>query len=324
MPAQPRRSAVRGQVLIAGGAGFIGSAIARRFAALGHPVVVIDGLCARTGGRRRHLAGTSSRFIEARIEEAPALRTLIDGSQTVVDCMGWTSHVAALSDPLYDEELNLRSHLHLLNATRVGARALFVYLASRGQFGNPPVERISEEAPALPRDVQGIHKLAAELHYRRAAAAKRLDVVSLRLPNTFGPNQPTIGPDIGLVGGFVRTALAGGEIEVYGARRQRNLVYAEDVASIVVALREAGVRGFHALNVAGTPVGLAELARAITRAAGRGKVVSRPMPTRIQTIDVGNAPMSQSRLRAIIGRVPATPLATSLDATVEFFRERLG
>lgn len=311
-----------GSVLILGGAGFIGSALARRFIGLGHDVVVIDGFCRRTGGKRFHLRGLERRIrlIPRRVEEVDNLRHLVATSRTVIDCMGWTSHLGAMNAPAYDEELNLRSHLHLIANIPTNAKAQFIYLGSRVQYGNAKVDLITEQTPSVPHEVQGIHKLAAELHFRAFAGVKHFDVASLRFANTFGPNQPTKGSDIGLVGGFIRTALAKGTIEVYGARRVRHLLYVEDLVGAVVGLDERHVTGFQAFNVAGTTVSLAELARLVVRMAKGGTVAMRALPGHIAAVDMGNAPLGDEKLRGHVGSLPTTPLSNALETTIEWFR----
>jgi hypothetical protein len=66
----------------------------------------------------------------------------------------------------------------------------------------------------LPLDVQGIHKTAAEHHYRIAAKRNDLSVVSLRFGNTFGPGSPLAGRDVGLMAEMIFKSLAGKTIEI--------------------------------------------------------------------------------------------------------------
>ena len=112
--------------------------------------------------------------------------------------MGWTSHNAALQDPAYDLSLNIGAHLSLLKALKATPRSA-IYLGSRAQYGRPNVVEITEETPMIPEDVQGLHKVAAEGHFR-IASKFGLPAVSLRFPNCFGERMPSQGDDIGLIG----------------------------------------------------------------------------------------------------------------------------
>src|SRR4029077_10745844 len=87
-----------------------------------------------------------------------------------------------LEDPLYDLALNLASHVRWLRRLPDDARPHVIYLGSRMQFGDPPGDEIAEDAPQDPTDVQGIHKAAAERHFRLAAQLRGIGVAALRLP----------------------------------------------------------------------------------------------------------------------------------------------
>jgi UDP-glucose 4-epimerase len=309
-------------VVVFGGAGFIGSHCVDRFVARGQTVSVIDGLMAGTGGSRANLAAVLDRieFTPAPIAEVTDLERVLAGADVVVDAMAWTSHIAALDNPARDLELNLLSHLTLIQALPAARPPRVIYIGSRSQLGR--VSGVVDEAtPMDPIDVQGIHKTAAEQHFKLAAKRRSLNVVSVRLPNCFGERQPVAGGDIGLVGGFIRTALRGETIEVFGDQRQRCLLFAPDAAAIVERLAGAPIEGFCAVNAGGAHVAIRDLADRIVAAAGRGRVKSGPMPDDVRAIDAGDARVDETRLAALIGAPPRHDLDAALRATVGYFRE---
>ena len=302
-----------------GGAGFIGSRIALACVRAGHRVRIVDGLVPRTSGRRQNLAPVAANveLRPVRIEQVGDLDRVLAESDVIVDCMGWTQHRAALDDPLYDLELNVASHLHWLRRVPDRLPAKIFYLGSRGQYSDPPSGDIGEDDPQDPRDVQGIHKAAAERHFRLAASLRDLDVVSLRLPACIGPNQPTDGDDIGLVGGFARDLLQGRSIVVYGRGRRRAIAYVDDVAEIVCRLAPLRARGFQAYNLRGDVLPIEDLAQRLVRIVGRGAVDVHDLPRDIAAIDSGAAAFREDRLRAALGgAVPRTPVDEALAATV--------
>lgn len=313
------------QILICGGAGFLGSHIARRFVAAGDRVTVIDGLLPGTGGSLDHLADlrTAIDVRAAAIESVDDLDALVGAADVVIDAMAWTRHVAALADPLHDMRLNLASHLTLLQALRRQPGRLFIYLGSRSQYGRMASGVVTEDSAMAPQDPQGVHKVAAETHFKNFSVTDGLTVVSLRLPNCFGESQPVAGEDIGLVGGFIRALCQGETIKVYGSGRRRTILYARDVADIVVAVAGRPVTGFTALNVPGDDVELRDLALQLRQLVGAGEVESADMPAHIKAIDTGEAVVSSERLAALIGPRQGTELAAALAATVTYFKERL-
>lgn len=299
----------------------IGSHIAAAMEEGGWQVTVIDGLLPRTGGDRRNLP---SAFIDRRVEEVDNLGELVANSDAVVDCMGWAFHRASMGDPQYDHALNQRSHLALLQAVRAGKNPRFVYLGSRGQYGRPRAERITEDSPMEPVDIQGIHKTAAEHYYRVFAARHGLDVASLRFAAVAGWGQATEGDDIGLFGGFARELVRGGTVSIYGTGRTRVVTDARDIAAMVRALLDAEWRGFHAFNLPGRQTAIDAAARMLQQLAGCGQVEVRPMPSEVAQIDIGEAAADCSKLEALIGAVALRPLEETLATLVEYFRSRLG
>lgn len=315
----------RRSVLVAGGAGFLGSGIAARYAAAGWDVTVIDGLVEGTGGRAEHLAdlGTGIRFIRERIETVPDLPSIVAAHDVVVDSMAWTSHRLAMQEPLRDLRLNAESHLHLIEALPVSTGARVIYLGSRSQFGDGIGDEIVEDSPMIPRDVQGIHKLAGELYFRVYAKSRGLRAVSLRVPNCFGPRQPVTGDDIGLVGSLIRDLLSGKTVEVFGDARRRGFAFAGDVADIVFRLGQVSSDGFLPLNLGGWSLTIEALVQQLVQAVGRGGYTRAPLPASLQHMDMGNAHMRSDGLEAVLGDVPMTDLPSALSATVAYFRRAL-
>ena len=311
--------------LVAGGAGFLGSHIAERFVQAGHEVTVVDGLLARTGGCRENLADLLPRIqvFDMPIEQVPDRARLVAESDLLVDCLGWTCHRLALHDPLYDMRLNIGSHLALINAIPQGWVKKVIWLGSRGQYGNPKVERITEATPSAPQDIQAAHKQAAESDWQVFSRTKGFAVISLRLGNCFGPRQPVWGEDIGLIGGFIRDLLQGRPIELFGTGRRRPVIYAADVAEGVLSCAQASFHGFQMFNLAGADVILEELLQLLIREIGQGSYRLQEFPAEVKAIDVGNAAFSGDRLEAFLGSVPRTPLEAGIKWTVEYFRESL-
>ncbi|MGH7388982.1 MAG: NAD-dependent epimerase/dehydratase family protein [Candidatus Rokuibacteriota bacterium] len=313
------------RVLICGGAGFIGSNIAIRFVEAGWRVIVVDGLLPRTHGRRANLDRILSHIelIARPLESVTDLGNVVSGCDVVVDTMGWSRHLLALEDPLYDLRLNLQSHLQLVRVFRRGQPRLAIYLGSRHQYGNQACTELTEDAALVPADIQGIHKTAADHHFRLVSQRTGVPVVSLRFGNTFGPNQPTEGDDIGLVGTFIRNLLLDQTLVVYSGGRRRNCVFVVDLAEVVFRIATRDLSGYQAFNVGGHDLTIRELVEAILAAAGRGSYRLAEMPEEVRSLEVGSARFSDGRLRALMGDLPRHDLRTALALTIAWFRASL-
>ncbi len=310
-------------VLILGGSGFIGSNIAQRFCRCRakYNVVIIDGLLEGACGQRANLKGIKKdvRFIECKIENVGNLKNLVKSCDIIIDCMALTPHRTGINNPIYDLRLNAESHLVLIQHLINFQGKNIIYLGSRSQYGNVDSGKIVEMTPMNPNDIQGIHKLAAESYYRIYSKLYGFNVVSLRFPNCFGKNQPVEGEDIGLIGSFIRDALNGKTVEVFG-NRKRNLVYVDDVAEVVFKLANKHFVGFNAFNLSGHRVTIELLASSIISITGHGKLETVKLPERLKAIDIGDAELNDNKLKKFLGKIPKTDLQVAFRKTIEYFK----
>jgi len=313
------------RILVLGGAGFIGSNIAEGFVNNGDKVVIVDGLLAKTGGDKKNIEGFKDKieFIESSIENINDLEALLDETDLIIDSMAWTSHHAAILDPIYDLELNCRSHLYLIKNLRTFKGKKVMYLSSRGVYGNPGATSISEESETIPVDVQGIHKLTGEHYYRVFSKFFDLNTIVLRIPNCFGNNQPVKGEDIGLIGSFIRDSLQDKKIEVYGNKRKRAFLFVNDLVNAIIELSYKDWKGYMVYNAVGFEKSIYDLALEITSIVKRGKVILKDIPKKIEEIDAGNASINDEKLKGFIGQYVLSSSHNALEQTIVYFKEKL-
>lgn len=311
-------------ILVLGGAGFIGSHIARLFLEKGSRVGIVDGLVDGTGGHPRNLAGFADQLefaIFSRLEALPDLKARVAWADCIVDAIAFTGHLIGFEKPRVDLDSNLLCHLSLIETLKGLPRKRVIYLGTRSQYGAVPAPLITEESLCLPVDPQGINKLAAEHFFRIYSRAHGFDAVSLRLTNCYGPGQRVHG-ERGLVGGFIQDALDEKPIEIFGsADRTKNLLFGEDAARLVVQLAQKPWTGFDVFNVGGTEVSINDLLTTIFEAAGKGTFTVKPFPEHVKRIDVGEARFSGEKLQRFLGTHEHTPLKTAIPRTVDYFKQ---
>lgn len=312
-------------VLILGGAGFIGSNLVGKYLEHGCKVTVLDGLLPKTSGSIKNLQPFISKikFINKPIEHYSRLTTLIKNNPVVIDCMGWTFHNQAFNDPFYDIKLNVLSHLTLLEASKNMPNKLFIYLGSRGQYGEQNSKSITEQSSMLPLDVQGSNKLAAENLYRIYSNRYKLNVVSLRFPNCFGTNQPIRGKELGLIGSIIKDLIGNKDVEVYGKKRIRYILYVEDLVDIIYLISKKKESGFSAYNISGQRIYIEDLVKKIIKLISKGKLKLEETPEHIKQIDVGNSKVLDSKLRNVLGYIPNTDKNIALKKTLDYFIQNL-
>ena len=312
-------------VLVTGGLGFIGSNLTIRLVELGANVTVVDSLVPELGGNRFNIAPVEDRVEVSTddLRDADAVVRLVDGQDVVFSIAGNVSHVDSMSDPFADLELNYRSQLSVLDAVRrYRPQARVVYAGSRQQYGRPRYLPLDEHHPLEAIDVNGINKTAAEsatLLYHRVHG---LQTCSLRLTNTYGPRMQMQHPRQGFVSWFVRRAIEGEEIELYGGGDSlRDFTEVEDV---VDAFLRAGVNDSaagEAFNLGHPePLTIRQFAETLIEVAGSGSLTERPFPPDRAGIDIGSVFTNYGKIRGLLGWEPRVPLREGLARMVEYYR----
>jgi UDP-glucose 4-epimerase len=317
-------------VLITGGLGFIGSNLARRLVEIGDvEVTVIDALLPDQGGNLFNLDGVADRVkvVAADVGDDAVINHLVGGVDYVFNLAGSTSHVDSMLYPHRDLELNCASQLTLLEACRQFNPHVKVVLTSTRQvYGKPVYLPVDEEHRLAPPDINGIHELTLENYHLLYHRIYGLRAVLLRLTNVYGPRQLLHHNRQSFIAWFIRRAIDGEVIELFGEGRQRrDLNYVDDVVEALLLAGAAEAAEGEIFNLGGTePVSLAELARELIRITGCGSVCAVPFPPERQLIDIGNFHASYEKIERALGWRPRTPLLEGLARTVKFYREHRG
>jgi UDP-glucose 4-epimerase len=315
------------RVLVLGGAGFIGSNVVSALLSAGHSVTVLDGLVHHTGANLKFIRPhrKALTFLKTEIGRAKGLDKVFREHDVVVDSMGLTAHHFGMEHPHIDMRCNLESHIVAMEALHASKfKGLLVYLGSKSQYGTCPDDPITESSAPLPKDVQSVHKQAAEQHYQTFAKRDGWRFVSLRVPNCFGPNQPFGRLDIGLIAEFILKALRGEEITVFeGAQRKRDILFAPDLAAVVAAIvglpESAQAPGCY--NVSGYYLPIKELAEKIVAIAGSGSVRYESMPPNVRLVNLDAAAYDLKKLKALLPALRITPLPEALKQTIDYSRK---
>lgn len=312
-------------VLVTGGLGFIGSNLAQALVQLGAAVTVVDDLKPQYGGNRFNLEPVAGKLVLHELDTADerAMRPLVRGFDAIFNLVGQVSHVDSMEQPLVDLHTNVVSHIGLLEAIRHGgAKPKLVFAGTRGQYGRPTERPVSESARIAPIDVNGINKHAGESYHFVYAHAYGLRATSLRLTNTYGPRHTMKTARQGVFAWFLRQALDGQQIRLFGGGEQlRDWNHVRDVvAALLLAMASPAADG-EVFNLGSPePASLRTVAELTVRHARSGSVASVPYPEHLKSIEIGDYIGDYRKIERVLGWAPRVALADGIAATVEYYR----
>ena len=313
------------RTLVAGGLGFIGSNLAIRLVGLGAHVTVVDALIPDHGGNRFNIEPVEEqvRVEVADLRDRAAMEELVAAQDVIFNLAGQVSHVDSMSDPVGDLELNYLAQLSLLEACRERNReARVVFAASRQQYGKPHYLPVDERHPIDPVDVNGVNKAAAEAALFVYHRAYGIPVCSIRLTNTYGPRMQMRHPRQGFAGWFIRLAVEGSEIELFGSGSDlRDFNYVDDAvdALLLSGKTKKAIGGIYNLGHP-EPTSVAAFAETLLEVTGGGTLREVPFPRERARIDVGSVHADFAKIRSELGWEPKTSLREGLARTVEYYR----
>ena len=303
----------------------IGSTIAHLAMALGAQVTVLDALLPMYGGNPYNLHKILERidFVQGDIRDAEVLKGAVKGADYIFSLAAQVSYVDSNTHPLLDLDINCRGHLNLLNACLQNNReAKIVFTSSRFVYGTIEYNPVDEKHPFNCLSIYGINKLAGEKYYRFYRDAYGLKTVSLRLANPYGPRQQMKHSKYGIVNWFIRLALEGQPLTVYGEGSQkRDYIFVEDVAEAAVYAALTPETEGQVYNVGsglGTP--FRDMVSLVAECVPGTVVKQVEWPKDRYFVETGDYISDITRITQVTGWQPRTSLKDGIAQTVNYYR----
>jgi UDP-glucose 4-epimerase len=311
------------KVLVTGGLGFIGSNLCRTLADLGARVLAVDSLLPDYGGNLFNLAGYEDRVrINIADVRGHGMEYLVRGQEVLFNLAGQVSHLDSMTDPFTDLEINCRSQLWILEAARKNNPEIkIVYAGTRQVYGKPQRLPVDETHLLNPTDVNGINKISGELYHLVYNSVYGIRASSLRLTNTYGPRQLIRHDRQGFMGWFVRQALLGEQIQLYGdGSQRRDFDFVDDVVSAFLVAGASDAADGQVFNLGGEkPISLLDVVRLMIEITGRGSYRLVPFPPDRKRIDIGDFYADATKIRRALGWQPRVGLREGLALTFEYY-----
>jgi len=304
----------------------IGSHIAQLAVAQGAKVTIVDALLPLYGGNLFNLHEVAGRidFRQGDIRDPALMAQLVQGQDIIFNLAGQVSYVDSNQEPLLDLDINCRGHLTVLEACRQhNRRAKLVFASSRFVYGAIDYNPVDENHPFNCLSIYGIHKLAGEKYYRFYYDAHGMDTISLRIANPYGPRQQMKHSKYGIVNWFIRLALEGKPLTIFGAgEQQRDYIYNQDLAEAFLCVAQTPGTAGQVYNVgsgSGTP--FKEMARLVAAAVPGTEVIQVEWPADRYFVETGDYISDITKLSTATPWRPKTSLAEGINRTVAFYRE---
>ncbi len=311
-------------LLVTGGAGFIGSHLADRRLARGDRVVVLDDFddfydpAIKRANVAAHLSNSRYRLVEGDIRDRELVFRLFTDEHfdAVLHLAARAGVRPSLSQPVLYEEVNCVATLHLLEAAAAHGNPKFVFASSSSVYGVNAKLPFGEDDPIeRPISPYAATKRAAELHVYTAHHLHGLEAVCLRFFTVYGPRQR---PEMAIAR-FIRAIDEGRPIPFFGdGGSRRDYTYIDDVLDGVEAALETPM-AFEIINLGGAhPVTLSDLVAAIEQTVGKRAILDR------QPEQPGDVPVtfaSVAKAEKLLHFRARVPLKEGLRRSVEWYRQ---
>lgn len=311
------------RILITGGLGFVGSNLAHRCTSLGARVTIYDSLDPRSGGNMQNVKGIEEavEIVVSDLRNFEGVSAAIRHKDIVFNCAAYTSHPQSMTDPLTDIEVNCKGTIHVLEAARrFNPDAKIVHVGTSTQIGRMILPEVSETHPEFPIDIYSANKSASEKYALIYENAYKLRTTVVRLANNYGPRSNIRSADFGFVNYFIGLALQNRELTVFGDGSQlRNISFVGDsVEALILAALSDRSQGQVLFAVADRQLSVAEISDAIATHIG-GTVRFTEWPKNRAVIEIGDAVISNAKMKTTLGWEPRVSLASGLRDTKDYY-----
>jgi len=303
------------KVLVTGGAGFIGSSLARALLERGDDVRILDNF---STGDRANLDGLDVEIVEGELRSYERVHNAVRTTEVVYHLGALGSVPRSVQDPLTSSAVNVEGTLNVLLAARDEGVRRVVFSSSTSVYGSTRQLPTREDSPPDPISPYGVAKLAAERYcISFSRVYESFESVVLRYFNVFGPRQSPFSQYAAVVPRFVTAIDAGRPVEIHGDGEQsRDFTYVGNVVDATVRAGDAAGASGEIFNVAaGSPASVNLIADTIGEILGK-PVERRHLPSRAG--DIRNSWADLSKSERMLGYAPKIALDDGLRRTVEF------
>lgn len=313
------------EVMITGGLGMIGSTLAHQLVRYQAHVTIVDACIEPYGANMFNLHGIREQ-VEVSItdiRDREAIKFLVQGKDIIFNLAAQVSYNDSIDDPFLDADINYIGHLNVMESVRRYNPAVKVlYSGSRLQFGKVEQNPVSEDHPLNPKTPYAFNKTVAENMYRFYTEVYGIPTVAFRIANPYGVRCQMKHAKYSIVNFFVRQAMEGKTITVFGDGEQmRDYIYVEDLTDAFLLAAASDAANGQAFNV-GSGVGtkFKDMVHTVVEVVGRGEVTHVPWPENYLNVETGNYVTDISKISSRLGWQPSVSLKVGIEKTFAYYQ----
>jgi UDP-glucose 4-epimerase len=300
-------------VLVTGGAGFIGSHIVDLLVEKGCTVSIVDNL---STGRPENI-NPGANFCNIDVRD-PGLKEIVarEKPSAVIHLAAQVDVQRSLQDPHTDAEINIIGAVNLLDACSASGVGKVVYASTAAVYGSPAYLPVDERHPVAPQSPYGLSKHTVEHYLRLYRDMHGINFTVLRFANVYGPRQDATGEG-GVVAIFIDKLAKGVKPVIFGDGEQtRDFIYVKDVAAASLAALQQGDGGTFNVST-GKGLSVNYLYQALKALTGS---IMEPLYQPPRPGDITHSTLSNARACVSLDWRPRYILMEGLRETVDFCR----
>ncbi len=311
------------KILIAGGAGFIGSHTLDRLIKTDAEVTVLDNLyTGQIENIKQHEQNKNLHFVKGDVRNFKLVKEVVNNVDAVFNLAALVSVPKSVENPLLTNDVNVKGTLNLLKASLDSDVNRFIQASSAAVYGEPETLPVREDFSLEPLSPYAVSKIASENYARTFYKVYGLETVCLRYFNVYGPRQ-AYSPYSGAITIFINELLRNRPPNILGDGEQtRDFVFVEDVVSAnMLALTKKSAAG-EIFNIStGKATTLNRLVRLLQEITGKTNL--KLVYKKSRAGDIRHSCASIEKARRFLGYEPMFPLEKGLKELVEWYRVKL-
>ncbi len=311
-------------ILITGGAGFIGFNLAMYLKKKNYNIYVIDNCVKNSGYNKSHeelLIKSKIHFIHDRISNIKKYSYIIKKTDIIFNLAALISHLDSVKFPLRDIKNNTLEHIKFLEYLKEFKNKKLIYTSTRQIYGKQKKLPVNEKTCVNPTDINGINKYSSELYHRVYANYYDFNLIVMRISNVYGPGMYIKDKKLSFIGWFINRMLKNKNITIYGnGEQKRDMLYIDDLLKTFESAMNSDFNGV--INIGSNKVyTLKQIAKTCESINNNVNINYIDFPNELKKIDIGSFSTDNTLARKILKHKSNTSLKTGLELTYKYYKK---